>query len=40
MRKVKVYKDVSSIPNSGYGLFAKEPIKKGSIIVEFTPLKI
>ena len=35
MRKVKVYKDVSSIPNSGYGLFAKEPIKKGSIIVEF-----
>jgi SET domain-containing protein len=33
--KTKVYKSASIIPNSGYGLFAKKPIKKGEIIVEF-----
>jgi SET domain-containing protein len=35
----KVYKKQSNIPNAGFGLFAGEDIKKGSLITEFTGLK-
>lgn len=34
-KQQKVYSKQSTLPNSGKGLFAKVPIKKGSIIIEF-----